>query len=139
MGFKISDAHEIMAKALDARALKQKVIASNIANVSTPFYKAKGVAFENALLKELNSKKTKSLQLAKTNKAHLDSIQDKSDTKPTIFIRDGHTTRNDGNSVDIDIETTQMSKNIVMFNALSAALKKDSMIFKSVIESSSKV
>ena len=139
MGFKISDAHNLLAKALDGSALRQKVIASNIANADTPFYKAKGVDFESALKKELNHK-SNDLKLAITNQSHLSGIySDNDNAQATIFIRDGHTTRNDGNSVDIDIETTQMSKNSLMFNALTAALKKDSMLFKSVIEASSKL
>jgi flagellar basal-body rod protein FlgB len=47
--------------------------------------------------------------------------------------------RNDGNSVDLDVETTEMSKNSVMFNALIQANKKDGNIFKSVIDASSKI
>jgi flagellar basal-body rod protein FlgB len=46
--------------------------------------------------------------------------------------------RNDGNSVDLDVESSEMAKNSTMFNALTAALKKDSMLFKSVIDASSK-
>ncbi len=46
--------------------------------------------------------------------------------------------RNDGNSVDIDVETTEMSKNSIMFNALVQANKKDKMIFMSVIDASQK-
>jgi len=59
--------------------------------------------------------------------------------KPTLYFRDGHMARNDGNSVDIDVETTEMSKNSIMFNALIQAKKKDGAIFKSVIEASQKV
>ena len=47
--------------------------------------------------------------------------------------------RNDGNSVDIDVETTEMAKNGTMYNALVMALKKNSMLFKSVVDSSSKI
>ena len=47
--------------------------------------------------------------------------------------------RNDGNSVDLDVETTEMSKNSVMFNALIQANKKSGGIFKSVLDASSKV
>ena len=47
--------------------------------------------------------------------------------------------RNDGNSVDLDVETTQLSKNTIMFNALIQANKKDTAIFRSVIEASAKV
>jgi len=41
-------------------------------------------------------------------------------------------------TVDIDVESTEMSKNSVMFNALINAKKKDGAIFKSVIEASAK-
>jgi len=47
--------------------------------------------------------------------------------------------RNDGNTVDIDVETTEMAKNSTMFNAVIAAYKKDTMIMKSVIDASSKM
>lgn len=38
-----------MSSALDALSLRQRVIADNIANVQTPGYQAKRVAFEDAL------------------------------------------------------------------------------------------
>ena len=47
--------------------------------------------------------------------------------------------RNDGNSVDIDVESTELSKNSIMFKALISAIKKDGQIYKSVIDASSKV
>jgi len=59
--------------------------------------------------------------------------------KAEIFFRDGHMARNDGNTVDLDVETTEMAKNSTMYNALVMALKKNSMLFKSVIDSSAKI
>ena len=41
--------------------------------------------------------------------------------------------------MDLDVETTELAKNKVMYDALSVALKKDSAIFRSVIEASGKV
>ena len=55
-----------------------------------------------------------------------------------IFLRDGHMARNDANTVDLDVETTEMSKNTVMINALDGAYKAQSNIFKSVIDASAK-
>ena len=46
--------------------------------------------------------------------------------------------RNDGNSVDLDVETTEMAKNSVVFNALIQAYKVDNRIFRSVIDASAK-
>ena len=79
------------------------------------------------------------LQLAQTDGAHFPLMNEKSNAKATLFFRDGHMARNDGNSVDVDVETTEMSKNSVMFNALIQAAKKDTTIYKSVIDGSSKV
>ncbi len=143
MGFSISKAHDLMVEGLNARALRQKLISSNIANIDTPFYKARDIDFESALAskakKVFNEDNNKKLPLAKTDKAHLDPVDIDDPKKPTLFFRDGHMARNDANTVDLDIETTEMSKNAVMFNALSAALKKDSTLFKYVLDSSAKV
>jgi flagellar basal-body rod protein FlgB len=47
--------------------------------------------------------------------------------------------KNDGNSVDIDVETTEMSKNSTMYNAIIAAMKKEKMMYSTVIDASSKL
>ena len=80
----------------------------------------------------------KELEMATTDENHLRGYKDTSTQKATVFLRDGHMARNDGNTVDLDIETTELSKNSVMFNALTSALKKNSQIFKSVLEASAK-
>ena len=129
-------------KALDYRAMRQDMISSNIANADTPYYKPRDVRFEDSLkiqhdkLMNIDSPK---LEMAQTNGMHIPLTDDRSFAKATRFYRDGHMARNDGNSVDIDVETTEMSKNSIMFNALVAGYKKEAMIFKSVIEASAKV
>lgn len=141
MSINISRAHELMKSAMDYRAARQDMIASNIANADTPFYRPRDVRFEEALAKEsaaIFAQKGQELQMTQTNGAHLNGFQASNDTKPTTFFRDGHMARNDGNSVDLDVESSEMAKNSTMFNALTAALKKDSALFKSVIDASSK-
>lgn len=44
-----------LASALDGLALRQRTIANNIANVNTPNYRAKRVAFEDALAASVRS------------------------------------------------------------------------------------
>lgn len=142
MSVQISRTHSLIADALDYRAARQDMIASNIANADTPFYKPRDISFQDVLIAkkaELLNTHSNELQMAKTNGAHLSSEHEQNSLKPTLFYRDGHMARNDGNSVDIDVETTEMSKNSIMFNALVAANKKDAAIFKSVIEASQKI
>ena len=137
----ISKSYDILAKALDYRATRAKLISSNIANIDTPYYKAKDIRFEDVLLDETKKVfgiKSQDLQLAKTNPMHMD-FEDDEKNMPSYFLRATHAQRNDANTVDLDIETTELSKNQVMFNAIIAALQKESRIFKSVIEASGKV
>jgi flagellar basal-body rod protein FlgB len=133
----------LMEAALSARAMRQDMIAGNIANIDTPFYKARDVDFESALVEKTKQMYGKddsnTLKMAQTDGNHLQGYSNVDISKPTVFLRDGHMARNDGNTVDLDVETTELSKNSVMFNALTAALKKNSAIFKSVLEASAKV
>jgi len=142
MSIQISKTHALLAQAMDYRAARQDMIASNIANADTPFYKPRDISFERALIakkNELYKDHSHELQMAQTDAQDLEPRSQTSSLKPTLFYRDGQMARNDGNSVDIDVETTEMSKNSIMFNALVMAAKKDSAIFKSVIDASSRL
>jgi len=143
MSIQISKARPLLEAAMDYRAARQDMIASNIANADTPYYKPRDVRFEDALIAKkneiFNKNDSHTLQMAQTNKNHLQAKEASNPYKPTLYYRDGHMARNDGNSVDLDVETTEMSKNSVMFNALVQADKKMNMIFKGVIDASSKI
>jgi len=141
MSIEISRTHQLIKDALDYRAARQDMIASNIANADTPFYRPRDIRFEDALAQkkaDLLNEGSNKLEMAKTDAKHITPEKESHSYKATTFFRDGHMARNDGNSVDIDVETTEMSKNSVMFNALIQANKKDAAIFKSVIEASQK-
>ena len=142
MSFEISKTHALLAQAMDYRAARQDMISSNIANADTPYYKPRDISFQDALIakrNELYEEPAKTLQMARTNTKDLQPLKERDSIKPTLFFRDGHMARNDGNSVDIDVETTEMSKNSIMFNALVMANKKDRAIFNSVLDASAKI
>ena len=142
MSIQISRVAKLATAALDYRAARQDMIASNIANADTPNYKPRDIRFEEALRAkraEIFHDDSKQLKMAQTNAKHMSFKNETSSVKPTLYFRDGHMARNDGNSVDIDVETTEMSKNSIMFNAIIQAKKKDGALFRSVIEASQKV
>ena len=138
MAFEISKVYGIVHKALDYRSLRQDLIASNLANVATPFYRPQNIAFEEYLTKEANrifkNEPNKTLPLAQTHTRHLPPI-DYSKNRPTIYWRDGYLARNDGNSVDLDVESSEMGKNSVMYNAIINASKKHKGIYAYAIDS----
>jgi len=142
MSISVSRTGKLLAEAMNYRAARQDMIASNIANADTPNYRPRDISFEDALIAQkhaLLKDNSHQLKMAITSSKHLKPQAEQNSFKPTVFFRDGQMARNDGNSVDIDVETTEMSKNSIMFNALVAAMKKDGAIFKSVIEASQKI
>lgn len=138
MMFETSKAYPLVYQALDYRSLRQDLIASNIANVDTPFYRPKDIDFEGYLAREkakaFTSQPNLEPEMAQTSSKHL-TPKDLDSTGGTMFFRDGHLARNDGNSVDLDVETSEMGKNSVMYQALTAALKKHKSIFAYAVDS----
>lgn len=136
-------AKPLLEQALAGRNLRNQLISGNLANVSTPFYKARDVDFESALKEKVeemyNKKQNQILQLAQTNDAHFPRVDFPKSSFGTIYLRDGHMARNDANTVDLDVETSEMSKNAMMISAIDAGINKSGAIFKAVIEASSKI
>ncbi|MFK2822630.1 flagellar basal body rod protein FlgB [Arcobacter sp. YIC-80] len=121
---------------LNFRGERQKVISSNIANINTPNYKTKELVFEDELNKTVKEPR---LSLAQTNGQHLSNINhNKNVPNPRLVQVKGLEEQNDGNNVNLDTQMGEMSKNKVIFDALQSAIKKDSRLFRSVIESSAK-
>ncbi len=142
MGINISRGTPLLKEALDYRAMRQDMIASNIANVNTPGYRPRDVDFETMLAKKsakvFNDDSSK-LQMAQTSEKHLAPKPSAMSSEAMMFYRDGHMAKNDGNSVDLDVETTEMAKNSQMYSAIVAAMKKSGKIYMSVLEASAKV
>ncbi len=137
--FETSKAYKLVYSALDYRSLRQDLIASNMANVDTPFYRPRDVHFEDMLAEKAgqifdNKSRTKTLKLTQALPQHLPG-EFPDPLTGSLFFRDGHLARNDGNSVDLDVETSEMGKNSVMYQALTSALKKHKGIFAYALES----
>lgn len=100
-----------LESALNATAARQNVISQNIANVDTPFYKAKEVVFKHELEKAI------SIQAKKTHQNH---IEFKYNNKSDYVIKSKNNTvmNNNGNNVDIDKEMALLAENQILYNAL---------------------
>lgn len=139
--FTYSQSTELAKKALTYRSIRQDMISGNLANIDTPYYRPRDINFEDMMANEASKlfKQKEELPVYKTDSYHFKDCEFEDITQPEIFFRDGHMARNDGNSVDIDIESAEMAKNATMHNALISALKKDGMIIRSVIDAASKL
>ncbi|AXX93150.1 flagellar basal body rod protein FlgB [Malaciobacter molluscorum LMG 25693] len=132
---KPSSVTQTLFSQLNFRGDRQKVISSNIANINTPGYKTKDLVFEGELKKADESR----LKLYTTDKKHLSSFsEENSPIKKRVVDVKGLEEQNDGNNVNLDTQMSEMAKNKVLFDAIQASIRKDSSLFKSVIEASSK-
>lgn len=102
-----------LQKAMDLRAYRQQVLASNIANADTPNYKARDFDFAGELKRAADGQESR-IQLRTTSSRHLLPKQDnplgvelayRNPTQPSI----------DGNTVDMNIERGQFTDNAIHY------------------------
>lgn len=104
---------EIITRALAGSARRGELIANNLANVSTPGYKRQDIDFKTALKKEMGSS---SVDLKTTQNNHLafsrqyNSVQNSENKRMS---------RNDENSVDIEVEMAELAKNSIYYNVMT--------------------
>lgn len=105
---------------LEASALRQKVIANNLANVDTPGFKKSYVEFEDVLRQAQNKDK---ISLLRTDTRHIDqSFINIQEVKARVVTDNSTSLRNDGNNVDIDQEMTELAKNGLDYQAIALIL-----------------
>nr|WP_309144677.1 flagellar basal body rod protein FlgB [Bacillus sp. EB600] len=102
-----------LEQALNYSSSKQKVISQNIANADTPNYKAKDVSFKAILQNELSQNFTTN----RTDNRHID-FSDNPLTQPSIVTRPNVQYNNNGNSVDLDQEMSDLATNQIYYDAL---------------------
>ena len=101
--------------ALNLRAHRQQLIASNIANADTPNYKAKDVDFRAALQGALQAA-TSTVPLATTQSGHIQG-----GGAPTLQGLTGYRAELqsavDGNTVNMDVERAAFAENALHYEA----------------------
>lgn len=98
---------EIIHSGIRASSLRQRVVANNIANLNTPGYRTKAVAFESALEKAIKSGRPEDV-------ARLD---------PTVFEPRNTAVDQTGNDVEIETEMGRMVSSAAMAKTYLRLLK----------------
>lgn len=95
---------------MDLLSARQKLVASNIANVDTPGYKTRDVDFQFEFI-----------SLAEGG-------------QPNVIDVPGLTTKNDGNNVSMDRETRLLAENALRFNVAATLLRSQIQQVRSAIQ-----
>jgi flagellar basal-body rod protein FlgB len=103
---------DIPARALQLRSQRAEVLAANMANADTPYYKAMDFDFSAMLRDAANS----GITLDTTNVSHIKSpASDPSNVE--LKYRLPYQSSMDGNTVETEVEQAQFAENAVQYQA----------------------
>ena len=95
---------------MDLLSARQKLVASNIANVDTPGYKTRDIDFQFEFLSQVQGQ------------------------APNVVEAPGLKTHNDGNNVSLDREARLLSENAMRFNLASNLMRSQFRMIKEAIQ-----
>ena len=115
---------QVQRTALNTRAYRQELLASNIANADTPNFKARDIDFKKTLEGALAGRSDGSLALERTSSRHLGS---ESVPLPAAAVkyRTEYQPNADGNTVNMDIERAAFADNALHMEALITFIRSD--------------
>ena len=112
-----------LERSLDLRSMRHRVLASNIANMDTPNYKAVELEVEGQIRQERGFAHT--VQLVRTHANHIpvghtadDSVKLKT-ADPAQF-----SLRGDGNTVDVDRTMGQLAENTILYRTAAQLISE---------------
>ncbi len=112
-----------LERSLDLRSMRHRVLASNIANMDTPNYKAVELEVEEQIRQERGSAHT--VQLVRTHANHIpvgntasDSVKLKTADPPQFSLR------GDGNTVDVDRTMGQLAENTILYRTAAQLISE---------------
>lgn len=116
MTSRIDSAFQFQQTALNLRASRQELLASNIANADTPNYKARDIDFASALQGALSGRSDQ-LPLTATAPGHMAGSAGDSMMGAQVQYRTVLQPSADGNTVDMDVERAQFTDNSLNYEA----------------------
>jgi flagellar basal-body rod protein FlgB len=127
---------DILRRSMSVNLFRQDTIANNIANVDTPNFKRTDVNYESSLRQALVSEQNTRTRGVYTNEKHIpfERTIDYRTVRPRRVLDFMTTSKNNGNNVDIEVEssnfiTAQLAYNLMVnsvshhFNSVNIVLR----------------
>ncbi|HVP39540.1 MAG TPA: flagellar basal body rod protein FlgB [Candidatus Saccharimonadales bacterium] len=119
-----------MQQGLDAAALRQKVIADNLANVETPGFQARRVAFEELLQ---GRQAPHRLQLATPEPGHLAGAAGDRPVAPRVEVDTSAQLRSGVNNVDVEREMAALQRVALQHSAVAQLISNKYKLIRQAI------
>lgn len=115
---------EILQRSMDVATIRRRVISDNLANADTPNFKRSDINFESELKRALNSEKSSNMDGAMTNSRHIsfNKPMDWQQVQPRRVLDYLTSTDNNGNNVDVEVESMAALKNQLSYNLMTSAV-----------------
>jgi flagellar basal-body rod protein FlgB len=97
-----TETEDVLARFMDVATVRQRIIGANLANVNTPGFRSRDVKFEEMLAELGVGGSGSSIDVA--------SLPD-----PEIVEREGVTARADGNTVNLEREMGELTRNSLLY------------------------
>ncbi len=116
---------DVLHRTMDVSLLRQNVIANNITNASTPNFKRTTVNFESQLAYAMQSEReVPRFQAATTDERHFSfhRVSDYRDVRPRRVLDFTTTAENNGNNVDIEVESMDLLNNQLAYQMMTRSV-----------------
>lgn len=106
-------------------AVRHKVLASNVANVDTPGYRAKDVLFREEVKNQI-------VTISRTSDRHLQG-DGRAQNDGTVVPQERYPW-GDGNNVALDMELAHMTENALLYEAALKLLSRKLLMYKNAVK-----
>lgn len=121
--------------AANLRAYRQEVLASNIANADTPYYKARDIDFKAALDGVISGRGAGSVSMNQTSPRHLAGAGNANAPYGAASLyRTEYQAAVNGNTVNMDVERSAFAENAVQLEASLTFIRQQLTQLQSAIQ-----
>jgi flagellar basal-body rod protein FlgB len=125
---------QVTRTALNARAYRQELLASNIANADTPHYKARDVDFKGALASAMSGRVAGGTALTTTSPRHM-KPETSQVAGANVMYRTEFQPNVDGNTVNMDVERAAFAENAVQMEAMLTFIRGNLTTLQTAMQS----
>ena len=109
----------LLESSMDATALRQRVLANNVANVETPNFKRSDVDFAQVLNNQMNqTNQALAIEAKRTDPRHIAFTAAGTGHDPRVVTDETSVMNNNKNNVDIDSEMSKVAENQLSYYTL---------------------
>ncbi len=117
-------ADHVLEESLNLRMQRHMVNLSNVTNSMTPGYRALGFDFEKQLQAAVGNGKEIAMKTSDARHIKTPGISADGVLKPDMFVKPTESIGNDGNTVDMDQEMTEIASNQIMYRTTIEILNR---------------